>query len=440
MPDLSPARPRLFISHQWRDKQVAERLARDLEPLGEVWIDYRGLRPGDPIQATIDDVLDTIDLVLVLWTENAQSSAGVRKEIERCVEIGARIVPCILAHDEEGRPLPPLAPPLDQLLGVDFHHRGTAIALIAELIVHQQAERIASGVVADDHPGRRLLSELRGYLNYLANYRSLHGVADERGEWVDRIVSEIERYVHAGGDAGAVRALLAAARASETEDSEGIGMLVTRLTALLGEEGGATSAAAGAAPEPEPRAGDDALSRRIAAAVRQDGEFPWERAVDTYLASAPPALEALTAFARSTGSAAGGQVVTALEAYLDDPDDLIPDAHGRLGRADDAWLILNTAYRLIESGLVPIAQVPIDWEAVLVADPLIRDALPPAVLQALTAGVHQMLELIATEVASYEPWFSPRGHGYTPTMPTRRGGRFWEDEMNEMLLGTGLSV
>ena len=43
-------RSRVFISHQWADKHIADRLARDLEQFAEVWLDVRNLTPGRSIQ------------------------------------------------------------------------------------------------------------------------------------------------------------------------------------------------------------------------------------------------------------------------------------------------------------------------------------------------------------------------------------------------------
>jgi hypothetical protein len=101
---------RVFISHQWRDKQHADRLARDLEPFADVWMDFRRLRPGDPIQATIDQALEGVDLVLVVWTANAGASHGVAAEIVTSVSKGLRVVPCLFEYDASGNPQPPLHP------------------------------------------------------------------------------------------------------------------------------------------------------------------------------------------------------------------------------------------------------------------------------------------------------------------------------------------
>jgi hypothetical protein len=445
---------RVFISHQWTDKQLADRLARDLEPFADVWMDYRKLRPGDAIQSTIDSALEDTDLVLVVWTENASRSQGVAAEIRSALARGVRVVPCIFSYDDFGNPNPRLPSELAGILGVDFHHHGTGVAQIAGFIVDLERERLPSGSAVKQHPGIRMLEYLRGYLSYLANYRRVRGVSDDRAQWVDRIIDEVERYLTAGGNAETVRALLDAARNSTVSDAEGTGMLVTRLDASLANH---TSPAAGAAPllSPfaAPRSGQraawqapapppqDELARRVAQAFPHAAVADSLAGVDTYIAAAPVALRALDAYARSAESRAGCEVVQFLEQYLANADDLIPSHHGRYGLLDDSWLILNTAFRLIESGLLPVSAVPIDWQTIVESDSVVQAIIPPEALEALSVIVLQLLQTIAAEVQSYQPWFTPQGQGYAPTIaaPRSRGGT-WEDQMNEVLRGTGLSV
>ncbi|MFO8002855.1 toll/interleukin-1 receptor domain-containing protein [Thioalkalivibrio sp.] len=436
---------RIFISHQWRDKQIADRLSRDLEEFADVWVDYRRLRPGDRIQDTIDDALSGVDLVLLIWTEHSAASDGVRAEIDTSLCLGLRIVPCIFDYDDDGNPRPPLEEPLRSILGIDFHHYGSGLAQIADLILVLQKERVPAAARLADHPGTRMLTYLKGYLSYLSNYRNLRGVQDERAQWVDRIIGEIERYVEAGGDASSVRVLLEVARNSTVDDPEGMGMLVWRLERLLGE--GRDAKADGVSSANKPRSGGvgfqssrDELARRLAEVVPAGTLQAWVEQVNNYIDLAPVMLQALTGFAQTAGSPAGVQVVQALQAYLENADDLIPDREGAIGRLDDAWLILNTTHRLVESGLVPATAVPANWPAVAAVDSVVCAVLPPDVLTVLTDAVFQMLQLIAAEVASYQPAFTPVGHGYTPTMGAAGGGGSWEDQMNSMLLGTGLSV
>jgi hypothetical protein len=444
-------RPRVFISHQWRDKQVADRLARDLEAFAHVWMDYRNLRPGDLIQETIDRVLEEMDLVLVLWSRHAEASEGVAAEIERGLAMGRRVVPLIFEYGEDGNPSPPLSPPLKGILGVDFHHYGSGLAQVANLVVQLQRDRLPEGGALDDHPARRMLDYLRGYLSYLANYRNLQGVPDRRAEWVDRIISEIERFVETGGDRGSVRGLLESARQSSAHDPEGIGMLVSRLERLLGqeahaplrappipEEGGGGEPFRWTPPAPPPA---DELELRVRQLVPGGEADAWVTRVEVYVQSAPGVLSALESFAHAAGSPAGIRVVEYLQGYLAAADDLIPNHMGRYGLLDDAWLILNTAFRLMESGLVPPASLPADWRTIMAADHVVRSVIPPEALEALTGIVLQLLQVIGDEVAAYRPWFTPQGAGYAPVMaaPGSSGGT-WEDRMNAMLLGTGLSV
>jgi hypothetical protein len=442
---------RLFISHQWRDKQIADRLARDLEPFADVWMDYRNLRPGDAIQPTIDRALQDIDLVLVVWTQHASRSTGVAAEIQKSRELGLRVVPCFFEYDG-GCAHPPLPAELASTLGVDFHHHGSGVAQLAEFIVEMQRRQLPKEAALDEHPAVRLLTYLRGYLSYLANYRSVQNVTDDRAEWVDKIITEVERFVASGGSRDAVRTLLEAARGSSVDDEEGIGMLISRLERLLHDEPPATTLSgspaqptvakedSGTSPtrRPPPR---DELVKRITLVVPGGTEDTALRQVESYIGAAPAALQALAAYVKTAQSPAGAQVVQYLHTYLESGDDIIPDHHGRFGLVDDAWLILNTAFRLIESRLLPAAAVPLDWPSIIGADYVVRSILPPQALEALTSIMLQLLQIIATEVATYQPWFTPDGNGYAPTMaPPRWSGGTWEDQMNSALLGTGLSV
>lgn len=445
---------KVFISHQWTDKQVADRVAQDLEQFAEVWMDYRNLRPGDSIQGTIDEALASADLVLVLWTRNSAKSDGVRAEIESSQRQKLRVVPCVFEYDEGGKPSPSLPDTLKGVLWVDFHHYGSGLVQLADLIVALKVQLLPEEArPGAEHPSRRVANYLRGYLSYLANYRKLRGVPDERAVWVDKIVGEIERFLDGGGNPELVRGMVEAARRSEVDDREGIGTLIERLDAALAARGGGgPGEEEAAAPGGEPRDGRarsrakpasnvDELTRRVAAVVPAAQLAAAVAGIDLYLQSAPPALQALHSYALQAQSPAGVQVVTYLGNYLGEANDLIPDARGRFGHLDDAWLILNTAFRLIESGLVPIQAVPIDWPNVISIDHMVRAILPAEVLEELTAAVFEMLQIIQTELAAYQPWFETQGSGYAPhiSQPGSGGGTF-EDQVNQMLLGTGLSV
>lgn len=180
----------------------------------------------------------------------------------------------------------------------------------------------------------------------------------------------------------------------------------------------------------------DILRKRLAALLPTNQVEIAAQAVEGYVQAAPPILAALEALAVSRASPAGAQVVTTLQNFLREANDLIPDHLGTFGLVDDAWLINNTAYRLVEAGVVPAQAFPANLTMIAQADAIARAIMPPSALQALTGLLMQLLQVIAAEVQAYQPQMTPFGRGYQPWA----SGGTWEDEMNRALLGTGLSV
>ncbi|MFF6993245.1 TIR domain-containing protein [Streptomyces sp. NPDC010273] len=63
----------------------------------DIWLDEWALSPGDSIPGKVGVALDTVDAVLVCWSEHARTSAWVKSELEtaiaRRLEDGLRIIP-----------------------------------------------------------------------------------------------------------------------------------------------------------------------------------------------------------------------------------------------------------------------------------------------------------------------------------------------------------
>lgn len=161
--------------------------------------------------------------------------------------------------------------------------------------------------------------------------------------------------------------------------------------------------------------------------------------IEAYLASAQQATVMLEQAASETESPAGLEVTQYLRSYLAAADDLIPDHHGAYGILDDAWLILNTAFRLIESGALTIDQVPLDWSEIVAVDPVVRHLMPAGVLPILEDQLLHLLDVIAAEIAAYRPWMSPGGGGGRGQSPTIPSGGALEEKMAAALRGTGFS-
>jgi hypothetical protein len=400
---------KVLISHSWMDKMQAEKLAKALDDFCEIWMDYKELRPGDDIQRVIDQKLDDVDLMLVIWTEHAMDSKGVAAEIETALRLGKRIVPCIFNYDDQGRPSPSLSGPLKSFLGIDFNHFGTGVARLTTFMLEIQSGEDPEYV---NDPRMHMLQELDGMLDYLANYRNVRGIDAPRSQWVDWIIDVIEKYAKEGGDSANLELLLEAARRNQDNDPEALGELTKRLESLkigLPQKTKRKKLMAKKAKKAKHKnkshERQDILAQRISEIAPAGKEQDWNFKLDYYIQCAPAVISALQMYSLTVSSPAGCEVVNYLNTYLQNGDDLLPDNYGRYGLIDDAWLIHNTAYRLVESGIVPANVISVNWQEISKADQIVSMLLPPEVRAALEQYVLQMLNIIAREVQGYRPQY-----------------------------------
>lgn len=403
---------KVLISHSWMDKLQAEKLSKALNDFCEIWMDYRELRPGDDIQRNIDQKLEDIDLMLVIWTEHTLDSTGVAAEIETALRLGKRIVPCIFNYNDQGQPSPSLSGPLKKLLGVDFNHFGTGVARLTTFMLELQTGENPEYV---NDPRMHMLQELDGMLDYLANYRNARGIDAPRSQWVDWIIDVIEKYAKEGGDTADLELLLEAARRNQNNDPEALGALTERLESLNIENRHKKKSTKlkvkkakktkKAKRKKKDNDRQDILAQRISEVAPARMAQEWNEKLNYYIQSAPAVISALQMYSIRVGSPAGCEVVNYLNTYLQNGDDLLPDSYGRYGLIDDAWLIHNTAYRLVESGIVPTEIISVNWQEISMADQIVCTLLPPEIHAALEQYVLQMLNIIAHEVQGYQPQY-----------------------------------
>jgi len=91
---------RVFLSYSRVDRDLSERLARDLEAKGfEVWLDTAQLQAGDlweeQITQAIDKTLERGALVL-LMSEASLRSVSVRNEVRQALARKGRVIPCLV--------------------------------------------------------------------------------------------------------------------------------------------------------------------------------------------------------------------------------------------------------------------------------------------------------------------------------------------------------
>lgn len=193
--DVLLPRPRVFISHQWADKHIADRLQQTLGQVADVWLDIRNLAPGRPIKSQIDAALAEMDAMVVLWSRNSSRSEGVRDEITTARRSNLLIYPVTLEHDEDGRPVPALPRTLKGILGLEMHHYGLTEARLLHEVLKLQLQKLPQQVresMLNSESGI-LMRAIVGDVSALKYCN-----ATERGRrnyWVDKISERMAAFV-----------------------------------------------------------------------------------------------------------------------------------------------------------------------------------------------------------------------------------------------------
>ena len=78
--------------------------------------------------------------------------------------------------------------------------------------------------------------------------------------------------------------------------------------------------------------------------------------------------------------------------------------YGSFGRIDDAFLVNNTAARIVEARLIGPGAFPVNWQAFHEVDRIVREkVLPPVVVGALCGMIDRYVQLLKAEVQGYDP-------------------------------------
>ncbi len=90
----SPVHALTVILYARQDRAVVDCLARVAAIYGPVWTDAQ-IRPGDPWRRSVAQAIRRADVVLVVWSAAAASSAEVGAEWRQALAAGRRVVPVI---------------------------------------------------------------------------------------------------------------------------------------------------------------------------------------------------------------------------------------------------------------------------------------------------------------------------------------------------------
>lgn len=90
----SPVHALTVILYARQDRPVVDCLARLAAIYGPVWTDAQ-IRPGDPWRRSVAQAIGAADVVLVVWSAAAASSAEVGAEWRQALAAGRRVVPVV---------------------------------------------------------------------------------------------------------------------------------------------------------------------------------------------------------------------------------------------------------------------------------------------------------------------------------------------------------
>jgi TIR domain-containing protein len=81
-------KPRLFISHSWKDKFFVNKLAEQLAARGvDVWVDGAELKIGDSLFQSISQAIAACDYFAIILSHNSVSSGWVQRELQLAMNL-----------------------------------------------------------------------------------------------------------------------------------------------------------------------------------------------------------------------------------------------------------------------------------------------------------------------------------------------------------------
>lgn len=175
---------KVFISHSWKNKTNAQKIADELKASGaDLWLDANNLLPGQLIQDTIDDVLEKVDLVVLVWTKEASESGGVAAEIFTCSRLNKIIIPCLL--DETRLDVHPY---LGRIKGIGFKDFTDGIARLKMVMLNYMTRDFDM----QNNESIKLMNEFMGTLetaSHLVHKENikLNGTDEEKEYWINKV-------------------------------------------------------------------------------------------------------------------------------------------------------------------------------------------------------------------------------------------------------------
>ena len=167
----------IFISYSRRDKLVVEKFVDGLKTKRfVVWQDVSDLSAGDEWLQAIFEAIEQAAVVVVFWTQSAQNSEYVAKEIQHALKHGKKIIPVWL---DQNVPLGPLS---------NFE------AVVSAGFSHEALEKLTADLVKEAPRSQWQLSDFDVHIPM--NRQRVEGMSRERIGGEEYIVVPLIRSVY----------------------------------------------------------------------------------------------------------------------------------------------------------------------------------------------------------------------------------------------------
>ena len=412
---------KVFISHSWKNKTEAQKVADELKEAGaDLWVDANNLLPGQLIQDTIDDVLDKIDVIILVWTKEASESGGVAAEIFTCSRLNKTIIPCMF--DETRLDVHPY---LGRIKGVGFKDFTDGIGRLKMVLLNYMTRDFD----LQNNESIKLMNEFMGTLettSHLVQKENikLNGTDEEKEYWINKIMSthdasyeklkaeentgkevtgflnkKMEQLQAALNDKNELGVILKQMKDYKHAARPDMQKFITQVEVIYNSF--------------EEHKGDDAitiyrneLTENIKSSEQQLksnfgllADFLFVAAFDNmqyfYLSSADH-LQKLSELSQQQGvHPLVTDCTNELLKYIQTPGGVIDNTqYGILGYADDAYFIQSMLANLQQAGIVDIATWRIDWDKITAGSEVVFNIIGNGIKEQLDSNINTYCQLL----------------------------------------------
>lgn len=399
----------VFISHSWRDKTTADLLADDIRPMCDhLWLDASQFNPAIQGQTLISQLVDKSNLLLVIWSSQAANTQNNRLLLDVC--LAQDKMPIICRYDNTALP-----GSMHELQQFDMRDYMQGFTQLCQYLQEKPGTAIAAIIEA--------LTRVQIFTNRLQKRDTTE---------VDYIQHVLARWHEADDNREIIQSLLFEVTLHSEKDTEVYQRLRDMLERDLNRRPLTKSAIDTASGKNMPFELTPEIFLHTLTTLEQEkteislglrGHIDAMRLPEAtaemhyYILSSVDLLGLLHDIALSSESPREVIIVKFLYRYVQMPHASLAAANdGAWGLIDDAWLIQNTAYRLIEAGIFARELFPFDWERIAKTDAIVIRCLPTTLRHQLEALLMQFMHLIALEVKDYQPHFCHDDNRYHPYM------------------------